>query len=344
MPLVPVLYHQLMVKFGSVSIANEGESLVETFKQPLLHSRSTDRKPFPDIVHPGEYYRVVCPLCQKDDKKKLWINHRLLDYSWLMVCYRCNGFSTTDARKKFIRDLFDNSLPSFVEVHQGEIIDSVNRPTLLPDGSVPMRNLPLSHHAHEYLTFDRHFDSMSLALNYGLHYCHTSRLHPAASDRIIIPFTEQGTLIGWQGRFVGERLWSHSSTDKYYNLPGFRKKATLYNLDIAASMPWVALVEGVTDAWAVGPMAMALCGKTISFTQTRILCTEPFSSKPVFVMLDGAAQDENDRVFYELLTNRRAPVIKITLPSKVDPGSLSAEVNLDLIKHAARDSGLATVL
>lgn len=344
-PLCPALYRRLEERFGTVHIANEGEKLITTgVTSAILSSRSaqgrggTGTRPREEVLHAGEYYRVCCPKC-RDTRYRLWINHRAHQYPWLVVCYNEKCYGTVQARDALLFSIFNSRPPKNLKINPGREDSGVLAATSLPDGTVPLRNLPLSHHANDYLD-SRGYDPWVLSDVYGVGYCSSSQQFPQVSDRIVIPIHMEGKLVGWQGRYIGEENWKSSPFPKYYGKPGMPKRLMLYNHDVAASHPFVVIEEGTTDVWSTGPMAMGLLGKTISFTQGRILAFEPFRRKPIVLMLDPDAYLETEAAADELRQTHPGGLVVVNLPDGMDPGKFTPEVNLSLIHAAAKEQGV----
>ena len=69
---------------------------------------------------------------------------------------------------------------------------------------------------------------------------------------------------GWQARHVGDLDWKDpKSPPKYYTCPGMKVGQILYNLANAAKYKTGVIVEGVTDVWSFGPMAMCTMGASM---------------------------------------------------------------------------------
>lgn len=343
-PLTPELYEKLVQRFGSVLIANAQEEMVFRNRGSLLSSRdvrcsTVQAVTKADIAHYGEYYRVCCPKCN-DTRYRLWINHRAVEFPWLIVCYNENCYDSIQARDQLIFFLFKTRRPKKPVVHRGKR-DTATLKLVEPPGKLTrLDNLPRTHHANEYLADERGYDPWELGRLYGVSYCEYSERYPQCNNKIIIPVVMNGKMVGWQARFIGERNWKASALPKYWDMPGMPKRLMLYNHDLASLCPWVCLVEGVTDVWSSGTYSMALLGSTITFAQRRILAYSPFKLKPIVLMLDGDAYLENEAITEELRREHPAPVVQVNLPPDVDPGGLTPEANLDLIYQAAREQGV----
>ena len=345
-PLVPELYRRLEERFGHVKISNEGESMViqesasPTAKREVSMSGGA-AKMRREIIHPGEYYRINCPRCPDGDTRhRLWINHRAAEFPWLIVCYNEDCYNSPEARDALLMKIFDTRRPPRVEVKPGKTDNAKLSTTDWPGETIPLHELPHNHPANDYL-YERGYDPFLLSQTYSLRFCEESQEFRQCRGRIIIPVVMRGQMVGWQARFVGERNWKDSPSPKYWDKPGMPKRLMLYNHDQAAKYPFVVVEEGVTDVWSTGPMAVSIRGGTVTFQQKRLLVFPPFQRKVLVMMLDGDAALENEATVTELKRIHPGGVVLVALPENVDPGSLTPEVNLDLIYSAAAAQGVA---
>jgi DNA primase len=212
-----------------------------------------------------------------------------------------------------------------------------------------------NHPAVLYLR-ERGFDPTFLGRHWAVGYCRESR-YQFARERIYIPIVMRGKLRGWQMRHVGDDVCGLSlaalKIPKYWTDPNFPRNDCLYNLDRAAAHPGVVLVEGVTDAWRVGFQAVACFGKTLAFTQARLLVATLRSrhgdDAAAGILLDPD-QDAKQRakgavhhierawsVLESLLPGR---VFRVYLPRGVDPGSAERATARRAVLEAAAAAGV----
>jgi len=165
---------------------------------------------------------------------------------------------------------------------------------------------------------------MELLTHYGVTYCQKAPPHlRQAEGRIITPIYRCGLLQGWQGRWPDDLNWKETNIPKYYTMPGFQKATCLYNMDTAQRYNLVIVTEGVTDAWATGPWAVALLGKTLSQPQQGYLM-QSWNREPVVLMLDPTEANAMRDMQKRLLRHaelRGGPVCIVQLPDGRDPGS-----------------------
>lgn len=340
-PLVPDLYRRLEERFGAVITANQGEAMVIHERGKITGPRRAgggDTETRPTIAHPGEYYRVCCPKCH-DTRFRLFINHRAVEFPWLIHCFNEGCYDSTQNRDQLIFFLYKTRRPRAPRALPGRTDGGTLRRVELPGTVVRLDALPRTHPANEYLGDQRGYDPWEIGREYGVGYCEYSARYPQCTNKLIIPVVMDGDLVGWQARFVGERNWKASASPKYWDMPGMSKRLMLYNFDRAKTFPWAGLQEGVTDVWSTGPMMMSLLGSTITFPQLRRL-TFPFRTKPLVVMLDGDAQEANRAVTESLRKTHPGGLVTVELPPDTDPGDLDPARNLDLIRRAAAQQGV----
>ncbi len=191
--------------------------------------------------------------------------------------------------------------------------------------------MPPNHPAVQYMMVKRRY-SRALLDYYGVGYCvEASPEYRTAYNRIIIPVWFRNEYVGWQARYIDE---PPDGCPKYYTCPGMAKSQLLYNFDRACNLPFVVLVEGVTDAWAVGDHAVALLGKTMSMHQ-RALLQAYWQGKPVVLLLDPDAREEMTGIIDLLLTTGGSPVIQVLLPEGYDAGDYDRTTIMNIIHTQA---------
>lgn len=322
----PMLYTKLLQTCpGGVKIANEGQGcLTSTVRQ-------ADGRHFTSFHYSGEYYRVNCPFC-RDQGHRLWVNHMFGQHDangrpmyFLATCYNEQCLKDYGKRSQFVDMLF-----KFVNEHERDravfplqetawIDDPSGLLVAEPPGElIPMsqmaRSMP-THHAVQYMCGERRY-TCEVFDRYRISYCPRSEKYPTASDRVVFPIIMNGSMVGWQARYIGSTNWKY--TPKYYGLPGMRKRLMLYNYDWAKQMPFVCVVEGPTDCNAVGDAGVALLGKSLSPYQTQLLLST-WDRKPIIFILDPDAKKEMEGIVNDL-RQTGAIVCEITLPVDHDCG------------------------
>ncbi len=105
-------------------------------------------------------------------------------------------------------------------------------------------------------------------------------------------------------------------------------------------MPYIVLVEGVTNVWRLGDVGVAAFGKDLSEEQVRLLGEASGGQKPVVVLLDGGEDRAAWRAFSKL-QQRRVPAVRVDLPEGLDPADFHRQRLLDLIHEQAHAQGMA---
>jgi hypothetical protein len=331
------LYRLLQQRFGTVWVANDGERMtgrVVTAGNRLRYA----------VLTSGEYYRVNCPFCN-DTRGRLWINHRWgvgvgseVSHGtgfqgdpmwWAATCYNENCLESYTKRKQLAKDVWDKlprerSRP--IEIDRGETTQLSLTPRELPGQCVALRSLNGNHHAIQYLR-TRGLDPLRLNDMYGVVYCESAPPpDTTASGRLVFPIHMYGNRVGWQARYVGDLDWKKTGVPKYY---------TQRQLHVKQTSPFCIVVEGVTDAIAIGPGAVALYGKSMSNAQFDMLS---LNWRQVVVMLDNDAYKESEANCQRLQESVEA--VRVQLPSGFDPAKavqLDADYVWDLIYASAVD-------
>jgi hypothetical protein len=345
-PLNPLLYERLKTVFGHVRVSNEGQAMVsEYLKDPLTGNWKKN------LTCPGEYYQVCCDRC-RDTRFRLYFSHtwgRRDEQGWrnlwLMLCYNENCYRDPEARK----DMYERLCAcrdelATARVFEGEVV-TTPRDVKMPGPMFRLDTLPEDHPANVYMA-SRHFDPVRLGRFYGVGYCPQS-FYYLARHRIIIPVYDGGRLKGWQARYIGELDWkdkTQNTPPKYWTCPGMDRGRLLYNLDNARRYRTAVVVEGPTDVFAVGPMAVASLGFPPTKAQLRRL-VDDFRNHSVVFLFDPDVRDrpataeKAQKLEIEMATEKpfAGGHAWVWLPGGADPGKHSREFLREFItKRAAR--------
>lgn len=165
----------------------------------------------------------------------------------------------------------------------------------------------------------RRFNPHKLRKDYHLKFCYNLGTY---KFRIIVPVIMRNRIVNFTAIDTvnsGQAKYKHCPND----LAAIPIRGCLYNIDSVAGT--AIIVEGVTDAWRIGPGAVATFG--IEFTKEQINRIMESGITNIFVMYDGEPQATKKA---EELSTRldTLPGIKhvevLTLP-KGDPADLSEE-------------------
>lgn len=364
--LNPALYGRLTSRIGPVQVAAEG--VPATYGTPRLDlKKGRLRSAF---VDPGEAYTTCCPYCN-DSRFRLWVHHlwctpdpltgdpmRHLAHCYNDDCLHAH-YADFEARvfdpeNAGTRRRRENMMA--MRVLPGLPVAAVEGPPALPGSCVPLDELPPHHPAVAYLR-RRGFDPSELARDRDVLLCTRGEGRSSSlTGRIVVPVTARHVRVGWQARYAGDLDWKAAGIPKYFTMPGFKKGQHLYGADLASghSPRLVAVVEGVTDAWAAGPSAVAALGKSISEHQQALLSSWAGRGGLCLLCLDpGAWTDEvapqnreraaakHAALVDRLRHNFDGRLVEVALPPGTDPGSLGQEALRTIFAAQAKAAGFA---
>lgn len=338
-PLNAVLYSWLKRKFGEVRFSSEGcPAHFDRLVDPLNSRRSILR-----AASWGEYYCVCCPFCH-DNRYRLYINHRyaseVIDgerqFTHLAICYNEHCLEKPGKREQLEMMIFGHGAHLKPRPCPVRPVTTKFEPAVVePPGTIALlSDLPPDHAARAYVQ-SRGFDPDALSANFGIGFCVdvADNRYAKMRNRLYIPATYKDELIGWQCRAI-----TPDDQPKYLNAPNMRKSAMLYNYDQAAKQPFVVVVEGVTSVWRLGPAAVCLFGKSMSFLQQNLIA-KTWGQKPVFLMLDSDARVEMDAAKAALM-HQSVKVITIELPDARDPADYSIGDITAMLCDRASEAGV----
>jgi hypothetical protein len=337
-PLNPYLYSLLVSKFQSVKIANEGvPAHVTTYPDPLRRGRRVTRA---DCW--GEYYRVCCPYCD-DTRHKLWINHRYgadiengrRTHTHLAVCYK-NNCTAHGGRRDQLEAFIFGMGKNFRRAPIKTVVAAYTPVKIEPPGVIlPLPSLPEEHPAIQYV-MGRGFVPDILSSQFGVGLCDavSEQKYEIVKNRLYIPITYQGELVGWQARAIHDYAYG----PKYFNAPGTSKSRILYNYDAASKQPFVVVVEGVPSVWRLGAYGVCIFGKSMSLYQQTMIA-KTWAGKPVFLILDNDAKAEMQQAT-AVLKQKSVNLVPVFLPDSRDPADYSRYELAAFMSAAAISNGV----
>lgn len=271
-PRNPALYEALKLVFKmQVRISDRGSPM----RWHVGRDKKTS-KPCIEVTQGGEQYEVNCPFCG-DRRHRLCIGHAYLTQphpslpavTHNLKCYneQCREVYGTEFQLRLAQaGATDGKAALFKAFDAAAAPEPVAIEMRLPNGMVPLHELPADHRARQFvLRKYRDIDPDLLGRRYGASYCaEADGLYPMAKDRIIFPvYDAEGELAGWQGRAVG----AHPA--KWMMPPGFKK--VLYNASRVDQVQVPILCEGITTSVAAGPSALAMFGKSLDVLRIKEL-------------------------------------------------------------------------
>jgi hypothetical protein len=360
--LNPTLYNSLCRRFGEDSVKVVAGGMGMNWKLVAnIFGESSKRRPRREVLASGEEYAIRCPFC-KDHRQRLFINHRWGAWDpetgtrnyWLAQCFNEQCLADFDKQEQMYKWLYaEGGVAKEPEIGEGEkSAPSVLREMSPPGPTIRLDRLAVSdphHYALAYLE-SRYFDPAKLGRQYGVSYCPESR-HFHAQDRIIAPVYYQKTLVGWQARYIGDdvqgRPFNEMGVPKYYTCPNMARNLVAYNMERAMRHPTAVTVEGVTDVWNFGPMALAALGGKLSkhlvakITETML---RRWGEQAAMVVLLDPTWDDRARkkrihpinALEMQFVRLRLPVLPVFLPDSKDPGESDRDAMRALIRKEGR--------
>jgi len=327
--LNPALYRALEKLFGTVFVVDAGapaEYTKEKLRVALLKSRS-----HVNVLSWGEAYAVNCPECENENTRAGDRKHRLyFSHVWgssvvlgrkkkevvsfgtagLAVCHhhhcRFEGSRWAAALRKEL-GLQQKRNNQYI-TQRPRKLTAKNLPVelALPPETLPLttKEAPIS--VLNYLRVERGFDPAELARDYHLRVVlagselwrnEQDEVFNSFDDRIVVPVYCRRRLVGWQARLARKAV---GNDRKYLFPPKMKKNRMLYNMDTAWRHLDIAIVEGVTDVWRIGELAVALFGRCISREQIRIAEILWGWKGQCVVLLDGGELEATEKVVKSL--------------------------------------------
>lgn len=264
---------------------------------------------------PGWIQIQTCPFCGSD-KYHLGINLTNLYGS----CWSCGGHriekilqefgATWQQAKAFVKDA-DITPTLYAKKERTKLKEPTDRGPLMD--------------AHKNYLLDRGFDPEELERIWKIEGI---GIAVELKWRIYIPITQNGRRVSWTTRSISptaqQRYISASADQEAVN-----HKDVVYGLDNCRHS--VVIVEGPTDAWAIGPGAGCLFGVNFSAAQVRQLVRVPFR----YVCFDSATKAQaRAQELTSQLSSFPGQTENMVLDAK-DPGSASQK-ELNALRRCAK--------
>lgn len=281
-------------------------------------------------ISPG-WVGVTCIYCSMDSSNHLGLNVKKNLYH----CWLC---SEKGSLAKFLVDakvMTYNEARENIKVWEGESDSNWIAPdTSLPPSargdqklSLPFPNYFLKDFPKRHLEYlrSRNYDPAELIKQYKLRAC-TKTAPKQYRNRIIIPYYFEGQCTTWVALDItGHQQIKYRDLDITESI--IAPKYTLYNIDRVKRGGRVAIGEGVTDIWRIGPGAVALSTKTFRAEQIELLLDKEVEA--ALVMLDADAIKEA----YELANCLSGIIreVEVVELERGDPDTLS-EPDVQLIR------------
>jgi len=301
-----------------------------------------------NIVDPGEMYVVNCPFCN-DTRHRLYINARWgvrdelgRTNMWLAHCFNEDCLATYARQQELLWQLDCGKKLEEATVRVGRDVDPKNVVAEWPGKVVRVDELDMRHPAVKYIQ-SRNFDPKVLGDFYNVHYCEDS-WYWLAKDRLILPIYEYKKMVGWQARFVGE-MRPEDKTPKYYTMPGFPRRETVYNLANASLYKTGVICEGIFDVFGFGPMAVCVFGSTMTAQQMGKFA-RAFKDRSAVLLFDPDVKDDPkkggglDKLVASLTKRLEGNLAVVWLPEGRDAGSMDRRWMRSFVKAEAKRQGV----
>ena len=265
------------------------------------------------------WVNVHCPFCVGPQNYHLGISS---EHSGCH-CWRCGGHSMTETISKLLAVPISEA--QRIMARYGVVISSRKaepRVSIHPL-KYPQPYGPLTNRGKRYLA-KRRFDPDYLEFEWGLLETGPVSFLDSISygNRLLIPIHWNGELVSFQTRDITEK-----SDRKYLACPMKREaishKTILYGKqEYWPSSEIVIIVEGVTDAWRLGPRAVAVFG--IEFKMEQVLQLARTHFKRYYIIFDNEpqAQEQARKLAVKLKALGKRAIIRTV---EDDPGNMKQD-------------------
>lgn len=166
---------------------------------------------------------------------------------------------------------------------------------------------------------------------FGLFFCDAGKY----KNRLIFPVWQNGGLIFYQGRLMGDYSVKALNPPKFVGSAG--AEDTLFNLELASSFSEVVITEGPIDAIHVGHNAVGSWGKHLTINQAMALFD--LGVRNIVLLWDGPSKEEPEGAFNEMVHTALSystffDSIKIGILEEGDPGQYSRDYLKKVINSA----------
>lgn len=262
---------------------------------------------------------VICPYCgQGTGKYGYGIHIRSL----ASQCWKCGPHNTITTLAQIAQIRFrdvQNALTCDLTFEQSERgrIDSGRSKTILPSSLCALTD------AHRNYLRERGFTPEDIEEVWGVQaIAHIGP--PYLRWRLFIPIVQKGEIVNWTTRSINPKNKARYLNARPENVKVLRREL-LYGEDYVKHT--VVIVEGPTDAWRIGPGAVATMG--LAFSNRQVVKLSRFPIRVIcFDQEEGAQQQA--RKLQSLLGSFPGETYRVVLESGKDPGNADMEEVLQL--------------
>jgi len=260
--------------------------------------------------------QVHCPFCTGSRKYHLGI-HLTHGYA---NCWRCGPHSILSTITKLLHVSWSEAykiIDEYKDVGNVKVVKSsriINENVKIPCVLEPLKD------RHKKYIADRDFDVDNIVSTWGVQSTGPLSIY---KHRIFIPIFYRGEIVSYQCRYTGnDEDVSRYLTCKPTDEKVFHK-SILYGLDNAVS-DTIVVVEGATDAWRLGPGAVATFGTNYMPEQVYQIS----KYKYVYLLFDPekTAAKQGEKLGNELaFLNCEVELLDMSSTGYSDPGSMSQD-------------------
>lgn len=261
-------------------------------------------------AQPG-WIQINCPFCNDQDYHGGFNIER-----GYYNCWRCGWHSLSDIISTLTNCDYFKAKKILKEYdHAGKPEYEIREPFEGADRcSLPSNAKPLKTRSKDYLT-DRNFDPEKLEKEWGLK---ATDYHGDYRFRIIAPIYLDEVLVSYQGRdYTEQATIPYKACKKKDEV--IHHKHTLYGIDKIQNKKAI-IVEGIADAWRIGPGAVATFGTGFTTAQVNMMLDR---LDEIYILFDveQEAQERADSLSTNLSGyDRKVEILELV---KGDPADLS---------------------
>jgi hypothetical protein len=341
-PRNPTLHGLLEKGFGDVRVHHPGDP---GSRLPLMDPVTV--RPYSRLFG-GEQYVIPCPWCP-DNSKSLYLSYRYgqwdeatqTDGTHLVYCYRGDCLAEPGRLQQLKDRIFDGSgdapeppaargrrrtFGCDFSFHAPGLLRRLTRFSLFDPVGLHLARLPYRRDELEYTWHVAWLTPFSLS--------------PAPAGGLFVPVFLNGVVADWQVLPPREPDRQAAGVPTSIDSTSLKSGNFIYNFEAARRQPLAVVVEEVTDAWQVGPSAVALFGKTANDTQVRLLA-DCWYNKPVVILLGADAADQAEGLRRRLEPLHQGGVVVARLPDGLAAADCPRDLLWDLLYAEAAEQGVA---
>jgi len=260
-----------------------------------------------DYRQRGAWFQVHCPNCA-DDKYHGGIHSDNLTYT----CFRCGKLPFRQTLEAICLNDPVAVLDLYHVSKKETYYDYTSREPMNQTVRLPINTEEITEKHKKYLR-NRGFNPELIACLWKVKGTTDSSDYPW---RLVIPVIYRRQTISWTARTVVNHPLRYANCPEEWEVGSI--KDALYSYDMV-QRDTIMVVEGATDAWRIGPGAVATMGATITDRQVSLIGAK----KTRYIVLDPDARDKAEKLRDRLrMFSGRTMIIDI---DEKDPALLKNE-------------------